>query len=75
MHPTGIEVALESATIDLIVRDFSEQGLKQKEALLESIVQDVMKAFPGAEILGVRALVSQPTPAPTAGTTTEDDDD
>src|SRR3954454_3816687 len=46
LHPTGIEGALESATIDLIVRDFSEQGLKQKEALLESIVQDVMKDYP-----------------------------
>jgi tripeptide aminopeptidase len=46
LHPTGIEGALESATIDLIVRDFTEQGLKQKEALLESIVQDVMKDYP-----------------------------
>jgi tripeptide aminopeptidase len=46
LHPTGIEGALESATIDLIVRDFTEQGLTQKEALLESIVQDVMKDYP-----------------------------
>jgi tripeptide aminopeptidase len=46
LHPTGIEGALEQATIDLIVRDFTEQGLKQKEALLESIVADVMKDYP-----------------------------
>jgi tripeptide aminopeptidase len=46
LHPTGIEGALESARIDLIVRDFTEQGLKQKEALLEAIVQDVMKDYP-----------------------------
>jgi tripeptide aminopeptidase len=46
LHPTGIDGALESATIDLIVRDFTEQGLKQKETLLESIVQDVMKDYP-----------------------------
>jgi tripeptide aminopeptidase len=46
VHPTGMSGALESATIDLIVRDFTEQGLKQKEALLESIVQDVMKDYP-----------------------------
>jgi tripeptide aminopeptidase len=46
LHPTGIDGALESATIHLIVRDFNEQGLKQKEALLESIVQDVMKDYP-----------------------------
>lgn len=46
LHPTGIAGALESARIDLIVRDFTEQGLKQKEALLESIVRDVMKDYP-----------------------------
>ena len=46
LHPTGIHGALESATIDLIVRDFTEQGLMQKEALLESIVQGVMKDYP-----------------------------
>jgi tripeptide aminopeptidase len=55
LHPTGIEGALESATIDLIVRDFSEQGLKQKEALLESIVQDVMKDYPRSTYkIGIR---------------------
>jgi tripeptide aminopeptidase len=43
LHPTGISGALERARIDLIVRDFSDEGLKQKEALLESIVKDVMK--------------------------------
>jgi tripeptide aminopeptidase len=46
VHPTGISGALESARIDLIVRDFTEQGLKQKEAMLESIVAEVMKDYP-----------------------------
>jgi tripeptide aminopeptidase len=46
LHPTGISGALERARIDLIVRDFSDEGLKQKEALLESIVKDVMKDYP-----------------------------
>jgi tripeptide aminopeptidase len=46
LHPVGISGALENARIDFIVRDFADQGLKQKEALLESIVQDVMKDFP-----------------------------
>src|SRR5215475_6279418 len=45
LHPTGIEGALERATIDFIVRDFSEQGLKEKEALLERIVKEVMKDY------------------------------
>jgi tripeptide aminopeptidase len=46
LHPTGLTGTLESATLNLIVRDFSEQGLKQKEALLEDIVRDVMKDYP-----------------------------
>ena len=46
LHPVGISGALEKARIDFIVRDFNDQGLKQKEALLESIVQDVMKDYP-----------------------------
>jgi tripeptide aminopeptidase len=46
LHPTDISGTLESATLGLIVRDFTEQGLKEKEALLERIVQDVMKDYP-----------------------------
>ena len=46
LHPIGISGALEKATIGFIVRDFTDEGLKEKEALLESIVQDVMKGFP-----------------------------
>jgi tripeptide aminopeptidase len=46
LHPTGISGALEKARVDFIVRDFSDEGLKQKEALLESIVKAVMKEYP-----------------------------
>ena len=46
VHPTGISGTLESATISLIVRDFTEQGLKQKAALLEDTIKAVMKDFP-----------------------------
>ena len=46
LHPIGISGALEQATIGFIVRDFTDEGLKEKEALLESIVKDVMKGFP-----------------------------
>jgi tripeptide aminopeptidase len=46
LHPIGIAGALEQATIGFIVRDFTESGLKEKEALLEGIVKDVMKDFP-----------------------------
>ncbi|QWG25752.1 peptidase T [Bradyrhizobium sediminis] len=46
LHPISISGALEQATIGFIVRDFTEAGLKEKEALLEGIVKDVMKGFP-----------------------------
>ena len=46
LHPIGISGALEKATLSLIVRDFTEAGLKEKEALLDGIVRDVMKGFP-----------------------------
>lgn len=46
LHPVGIDGALEQATLSFIVRDFTEEGLKEKEVLLETIVKDVMKDFP-----------------------------
>lgn len=46
LHPISIVGGLEKATISLIVRDFTDSGLKQKEDLLESIVKEVMKDFP-----------------------------
>ena len=46
LHPVGISGALEKTTLSFIVRDFSDEGLKQKEALLGSIIEEVMKGFP-----------------------------
>jgi tripeptide aminopeptidase len=46
LHPIGISGALEQATIGFIVRDFTNEGLKEKERLLENIVRDVMKNYP-----------------------------
>jgi tripeptide aminopeptidase len=46
LHPISISGALESATLGFIVRDFTDEGLKAKEVLLENIVKDVMKGFP-----------------------------
>jgi tripeptide aminopeptidase len=46
LHPVGISGALEQATLSFIVRDFTDQGLKQKAELLETIIKDVMKDFP-----------------------------
>lgn len=46
LHVTGLSGTLEAAQLDLIVRDFTEEGLHQKEALLQHIIEDVMRGFP-----------------------------
>jgi tripeptide aminopeptidase len=46
LHPIGISGALEKATVGFIVRDFTDEGLQEKEALLEGIVKEVMKDYP-----------------------------
>src|SRR5690349_14876355 len=46
LHPISMSGALEQATIGFIVRDFTDEGLKEKEHLLENIVKDVMKSYP-----------------------------
>lgn len=48
VHPTDMSGAMEKATVSLIVRDFDDAGLTQKEAMLEAIVQDVLKDYPGS---------------------------
>lgn len=46
LHPVEISGTLEQATLGFIVRDFNDEGLKEKEALLESIIKGVMQDFP-----------------------------
>jgi tripeptide aminopeptidase len=46
LHPVGMVGTLEKATVSFIVRDFTDEGLKQNEALLEGIVKEVMREFP-----------------------------
>jgi tripeptide aminopeptidase len=46
LHPIAIGGTLETVTLGLIVRDFTELGLREKEALLETIIQGVMKNYP-----------------------------
>ena len=46
LHPIGISGALEQATVSFIVRDFTDEGLQEKELLLEDIVKSVMRDFP-----------------------------
>ena len=48
IHPVGVSGAMEKATLTLIVRDFTEEGLKEKEALLDTITREVMRDYPGS---------------------------
>ena len=48
IHPVSLEGSMEKATIGLIIRDFVDDGLKEKETLLEGIVGTVMADYPGS---------------------------
>jgi len=46
VHPTDIKGGAESATIKFIIRDFDTEKLKSHEERLESILKEVMAAYP-----------------------------
>ncbi|MFC3164282.1 peptidase T [Ciceribacter thiooxidans] len=48
IHPVDISGSMEAARIQLIIRDFTEGGLKEKEDLLEKITSEVMATYPGS---------------------------
>lgn len=49
VHPTKIEGNIEKATMRLIIRDFSEGGLKRLAKLLQKITDDVLKNYPNSK--------------------------
>ena len=48
IHPTGVSGSMEKASLGFIIRDFDEQGLVEKETMLEAIVKEAMAAYPGS---------------------------
>lgn len=48
IHPTDLSGVLEKSELSFIIRDFVDAGLTEKEEMLEGIVRDVMKDFPGS---------------------------
>lgn len=48
IHPVHFEGIQEKATVDFIIRDFTTAGLIAKETLLQNIIDEVMKAYPGS---------------------------
>ena len=48
IHPVNVSGTMEKAKLSFIVRDFTEDGLKSEEALLEEITKEVMRGYLGS---------------------------
>lgn len=48
IHPTAVTGSMEKASLSFIIRDFTENGLKEKEDLLEALTKEVLAAYPGS---------------------------
>ena len=48
VHPTDLSGVLEKSEISFIIRDFVDAGLTEKEEMLEGIVRDVLRDYPGS---------------------------
>lgn len=46
LHPVSVTSQLGEAKLQYIIRDFTEDGLREKAALLERTIKDVMRDFP-----------------------------
>lgn len=60
VHPTGVTGSMEKAVLSFIVRDFNDDGLAAREAMLETLVKDVMADYPGSSYtFEIKTAVSQ----------------
>jgi DNA polymerase-3 subunit gamma/tau len=59
----------------LYEREKRERAEARARIEADPFVKDVMAAFPGAEIVGVRTLAVEPVAAPSAGTTSEGEEE
>ncbi len=50
VHPYVVQASVDRTTVKLLIRDFVTAGLKEKEALLESIAREVAADTPGAGV-------------------------
>lgn len=48
IHPIAISGSMEKAALSFIIRDFRDEGLAEKEALLETLIRDVLAGYPGS---------------------------
>ncbi|UYO00730.1 MAG: peptidase T [Devosia sp.] len=54
VHPVDISGSMDSATIQFIVRDFTEAGLAGKHQMVEDITREVLADFPGSSFTATR---------------------
>ena len=50
VHPYVIQAGVERTTVRLLVRDFADAGLKEKESMLERLAREAAAACPGARV-------------------------
>ena len=49
VHPTRLEGNQDQATLEFIIRDFTEAGLHDKETYLQNELNDVLTRYPGSK--------------------------
>jgi tripeptide aminopeptidase len=50
VHPYTLDAGVERTSVKFIVRDFDENGLTEKEGLLEQLAREAVLRFPGASV-------------------------
>jgi tripeptide aminopeptidase len=50
VHPHSISGGVEATTVKLLIRDFTTEGLKEKEDVLEKLATEVVKKYPRAKL-------------------------
>ena len=50
VHPHHVSGGIETTTIKFLIRDFEEDGLKEKEAMLKELAESVVKKHPKAKL-------------------------
>ena len=50
VHPYVVNASVESTSVKLLIRDFKDQGLQEKEAWLDKLAKEVVTDWPGASV-------------------------
>jgi tripeptide aminopeptidase len=50
VHPYVVDASVDRTSVKLLVRDFTSEGLEQKEAFVEQLAREVVAAHPSASV-------------------------